>query len=122
MCSFDGETLFDSGPCRFHVGGRELRHTLATPIDADGEALRADGRSGRRIKQTGTLAADTLAELAALGRAIENKLDGRSAALVDNTGESYENTVMLRFNPAASRRVGPRWCVDYAIEYLQVLP
>lgn len=122
MSSFDGENLFASGPTRFHVGGRELRHTLETPADGDGAALRSDGRSARFIRQTGTLAADSLAELMTLGGAIEGKLDGLPATLVDHDGASYDDTVMIRFEPTAARRVGPRWCVDYTIEYVQVTP
>jgi len=122
MSSFDGENLFASGPCRFHVGGRELRYTTHAPADSDGVALRAAGRSGRSIRQVGTLAADSLAALVALGGAIEEKLDGRAATLVDHTGQRYDHSVMVRFHPAPARRVGPRWCIDYTIEYLQVLP
>ncbi|MCC6681764.1 MAG: hypothetical protein IT445_12755 [Phycisphaeraceae bacterium] len=120
--SFDGEKLFDSGPCRLHVGGRQLRHTLATPIGGDGDALRSDGRTGRVITQTGRLAADSLAALKARGDVIEDKLDGLPVTLIDQEGNAHQNVVMVRFEPSAARRIGPRWVVDYRIEYVQVTP
>ncbi len=120
--SFNGENLFDSGPCRLHTGGRQLRHTLQSPISGDGEALRSDGRTGRGITQTGRLAADSLVGLKLLGDAIEDKLDGLPATLIDQEGNELQNVVMVRFEPGAARRIGPRWMVDYRVEYVQVTP
>lgn len=120
MSSFAGEPLFDSGPHRFHIGGRALRHTLHEPARGDGEQLAPHGRRGRRITQRGTLIADSPAALATLADAIEAKLDGTPATLIDDLARAWPSVVMLGFEPGPVRRLGTRHRLDYRIDYVQL--
>ena len=120
MSSFDQQNLFASGPHRIHVGGLSLRHVLQLTPDQRGVRLSSGGRSGRAITQVGDLIADDLTQLTALTDAIEAKLDGQAAELVDDLGRRWPATVMLSFEPGPVRRLGPRWAVSYRINYLQV--
>ena len=122
MSTFDGQDLFSSGPHRFHVGWLALRHVLQLTPEQRGVRLSSQGQSGRAIAQTGDLLADDSGQLTALTQAVEDKLDGRAAELIDDLGRCWKQVVMLSFEPAAVRRVGPRWAVRYRITYLQVEP
>lgn len=122
MTTFDGQPLFASGPTRFHVAGLTLRHAEQPAPYADGTNLVAHGREARPITQTGTLLADDVNTMATMMDAIEDRLDGVSRTLVDDTGRSWDDTVMLRFVPGPILAVGPRCRVDYTIDYLQVKP
>lgn len=122
MTSFDGQPLFDSGPTRFHVAGLTLRHAEQPAPHADGTHVVSHGRSARPITQTGSLLADHPQTMTELLDAIEDRLDGVARTLVDDTGRSWDHTVMLRFEPGPIVALGPRCRVDYTIDYLQVQP
>jgi len=122
MTSFDGDTLFDSGPHRFIIGGLTLRHTLQEAPGGFGAHLSSQGVEARPILQTGTLLANDADAIKAQIDAIEAKLDGQSHALVDDRGRTHANVVMLAFKPGPIEPAGVRLKLDYRIEYLQVIP
>ncbi|MFW6059379.1 MAG: hypothetical protein ACODAQ_04315 [Phycisphaeraceae bacterium] len=117
--TFDNEFLFTSGPARIHVGGRSLRHATEHALGARGVQLFSQGVEGRPITQTGVLIADASEQLQQQVDAIEAKLDGVPRLLVDHLDRTWPNVVMVKFEPAAFTRLGPRWKTDYRIEYLQ---
>lgn len=121
MTSLDGEYLFDSGPHRIAVGGESLRHTV---YETPGGGVRVGGHgvTGRPIRQSGTLRADTHGELHWLLDRIRCKLDGQTSELVDHHGTRWSNLVMLKVDVDEPRPLGLRWAVDYRIDYLQVSP
>jgi hypothetical protein len=121
MVSFDGQTLFASGPSRFQMAGRALRHAVGQTPGSLGSRVVGQGLEGRRIRQTGTLIADSTEQLQQQMDAIELKLDGLGHVLVDDAERSWPNTVMLKFETKALNRVATRWKVAYSIEYLQVM-
>ena len=122
MSSFGGESLFDSGPHRFLVGGLSLRHTLHDAIGGAGVGLSPQGHRAREITQTGELLGDSRDALHDLMVGIEGKLDGQARQLVDELGRTWRDTVMLRFDSGPMARLGPRFRVAYKIEYLQLTP
>ena len=122
MSSFKAIDLFGSGPHGFLVHGRSLRHATHEPVGADGVHLAAQGRSGRRIEQTGTLVADDIAPLQSQVDAIESAMDGVAGQLVDDRGRIHADVLMIRFQPGAIRRIGTRVGLDYRIEYIQAQP
>jgi hypothetical protein len=122
MSSYHGADLFRSGPHRFSFDGVALRHALHESPGIPGVRVSPQGVGARIIHQSGTLTADTLEQLDTLKRAIESHLDGIGHDLLDDHGRLHNDVVMLRFTPAADRRLGPRWACEYRIEYLQVNP
>lgn len=122
MPSFNQQPLFDSGPCRFHVGGLQLRHDEQSVPHLDGAHLVSQGRSTRPITQTGTLIADDTQTMTTQTQAIESQLDGLAHDLVDNTGQVWNRVVMLRFDPEPLTSLGTRCRLDYSIDYVQVKP
>ncbi len=122
MSSFDAQDLFSSGPHRFHIGGLSLRHVLHETPRSRGVQLSSQGVHGRAITQTGDLLADDPTQMRNLTDAIESKLDGHSHELIDVTGRSWPNTVMISFDPQPLARVGTRWRTPYRINYLQATP
>lgn len=121
MIRFDGEALFDTGPSRLTIGGVGLRHASQPALDGAGEQVAGQGRAARTITQHGTLRADSYQALLAQRAAIEAKLDGLAHTLTDAQGQSWPNVLMLRFEPSDITRLGPRWKLDYRIEYLQLI-
>ncbi len=122
MSSFKGKNLFGSGPHRFTVHGRSLRHAARPSPGGDGVQVTAQGRDARRVDQTGTLRADDVARMQAQLDAIEAELDGVAGELVDDRGRVYADVLMLQFAPGAIRGVGRRLALDYTIAYLQGQP
>lgn len=120
MVTFDGERLFESGPVSTTIGGRSLRHDEQAALDGLGVVIAGQGISGRAIEQDGTLMADTAEAMTGLTDAIEAKLDGLCHTLVDETGRTWTDTVLVAFEPGAMQRVGPRWKVEYRVRYVQV--
>jgi len=121
MIRFDGEKLFDTGPSRLTIGGTRLRHASQPAVDGEGEAVAGQGRSSRPITQRGTLRADSCDALIAQRDAIEARLDGLAHELIDGHGRSWSSVMMLSFEPGEIERLGPRWKLDYRIEYAQLL-
>lgn len=122
MPNFNQQSLFDSGPARFHVGGLQLRRDDQSVPHLDGTTLVSQGRSARSITQTGTLLADDVDCMTLQLQSIEDQLDGLTHPLIDDTGRVWEHVVMLSFEPGPTTQAGARWRVDYAIDYLQVKP
>lgn len=122
MSSYRGKDLFGSGPHRFTIGGIAARTAVHTMPGVDGVRRTPGGRSPRSIEQRGTLIADDLASLDALRAAIEAELNGRTGELIDEFNRSHADVVMLTFESKQVRRVGPRYALDYTIEYEQVQP
>ncbi len=120
MSSFNNQNLFSSGPHAFHVHGLSQRHASDESPGSDGVGLTALGRTGRTIEQSGTLTADTVADLQKQLDAIEAAMDGRAATLVDHLDRPWENVVMIEFHPGPVRRVGLKLVVEYTIRYVQV--
>lgn len=120
--TFDGAELFSTGPAWVHVGGSSLRHARQRALRGHGERLVSEGITGRSIAQHGTLVADTPAELQAQVDAIESMVDGVPRSLTDELGRTWSNVTMVAFKPAQPVRLGPRWKVDYEIEYVQGVP
>ena len=122
MSSFDSDNLFDSGPCRFSIGGRSLQHDRHASPHGQGEHIIGQGRSARAIEQHGQLLSDTAEQMTALCESIEAKLDGLGHDLVDDRSRTWTNTVMLAFEPQPLIRIGKRYRRAYRIKYLQTLP
>jgi hypothetical protein len=122
MLSFDGERLFESGPSRLTIGGVALRQATAPALASDGVRIAGQGLESRPITQHGTLTADTRYALRKQCQTIEAKVDGQAHSLVDRFGQSWQQVMMLRFEPGPMKRLGPRWRLDYRIAYEQLLP
>lgn len=121
MVTFDGESLFGSGPVRFKFGPVQSRHAIQHPPGSRGTRLDCQGTEAREIKQSGVLIADSATDLQSLVQAIEGKVDGQTHLLVDNLGRTWSDIAMLRVDAEPFERVGARWKSEYRIEYLRVL-
>ncbi|MBI1370306.1 MAG: hypothetical protein GC162_16855 [Planctomycetes bacterium] len=122
MSSYKSQSLFDSGPHRFHVHGLAQRHVDHELPGADGVRVTVMGRTGRSIDQTGTLLADGIAPMQVQLRAIEAAMNDEPGDLVDDTDRTWANVLMLSCEPGPIRRVGVRLAIDYTIHYMQVQP
>jgi hypothetical protein len=120
MTRYKNQPLFVSGPSQLHAHGIEQRHVARDTPGEDGAALITLGQTARRIDQTGTLLADTIADLEAQRSAIEAAMDGEPGELIDDLDRRFVDMVLLRFMPGPIRRIGPRLAVDYTASYSQV--
>lgn len=120
MITYDASNLFASGPSLLHVGGIVATAAVLDTLHSRGVRMTHHGTAGRAITQSGQLIADLPLELQLLAQAIEAKVDGRVATLVDEHGRTFNDVVMLKFEPSAMEPLGTRWRVYYRIEYLQV--
>jgi len=122
MIRFDGQLLFDSGPSRLAIGGVAIRQVTQPTLESRGVHMASQGLEGRSIVQRGTLTADSIKALREQREAIEMRCDGLPHELVDRFHNAWPNVIMLRFAPEAPERLGPRWKLDYRIDYEQLLP
>jgi len=122
MTTFNDQPLFASGPSRITPGPLTLRGSEQDAPLGNGAALLSQGTHTRPITQRGQLRADDPVALYELMDAVEDMIDGRAYTLVDHEDRAWTGCVMVRFEPGAVLRRGPRVSVDYEIAYTQVQP
>lgn len=120
MITYDSTNLFDSGPASVHLGGIASNQVVHDTLHSRGVCIVHHGTTGRSIKQSGQLMADTPLELQLIIQSIENMIDGRAARLTDEHDCSFDEVLMIAFDPQPMEPLGPRWRCRYRIEYLQV--
>lgn len=122
MPSFKAQSLFATGPARFHIHGLALRPTFVDTAGMDGTKITSLGRTARKIDQFGSLTADDVAGLQQQLDAIEGAMDGKGWDLIDDLGRTWPRMVMMEFRPSTVRRTGTRYTVYYALYYTQTQP
>lgn len=118
--SIGGQVLFNSGPHRFTVGrmGRLTRGPFSTPLD---DPFTTDeGVRELLIIQSGRLVAASESLLWSQVDAIKAQAElPRNGALVDNSGRSWANMTLVRFEPDDRVDRGREFSLGYTALYLR---
>lgn len=122
VITFDGLSLFESGPSETEPGALESRDAVGSSPGVAGAHVVGQGVQPRRIVQRGRLIADDEAVLRGLVDAVAAQVGRGSATLIDEHGQAWPGCVMQRFDPAPAERLGPRLSASYTITYLQASP
>lgn len=122
MATFDGASLFGSGPTRIVPVSTEAEVRTTRFPGLDGEHHLNMGRAGGRIVQEGTLIAASAAALKTLINSLRTKV-GTRGTLVDDFGFSYYNCTLISVTFRGGRQVDPQGnhYLDYTVEYRQAL-
>ena len=78
------------------------------------------GGRERKLKQRGTLRADSVAALLSLTDEISSYIDSQTYELIDQNGYSYANVRMDNFTLQGPIETGNQACCDYEINYTQL--
>jgi len=79
------------------------------------------GERARKIRQRGTLRAQSRAQMNTRINAISAYMDGKTHTLVSNEGETFDNLRMDSFKVNRKRAGGGGMVVDYEIVYTQLV-
>ena len=121
MPQYNNINLFQAGKAKITTGPIRLRYAAQPVLNMRGLRITAQGLHARSICQTGSLVGDNVEQLQQITRTIEEQLDGLAHTLTDDDGRSWPDTVMISFQPGSLIQLGPRWKLNYKIEYLQVM-
>jgi len=117
---FDGQRLFGSGP--HSVTAQSWRRQVIERGFAGLNGLISIdlGRRGREIKQTGRLAATSMAALKKMMDGISVYIDGQCYSLVDQDGTEYTNVRMDSFDMSDPVVTANQVSCGYEIVYKQL--
>ena len=119
--TFDGLTLFNSGPHRFTIArfGRLVRGPFETPL---GDPVSTDESRPIELKiiQTGRLIATTNTALWDLIEAVRTHAEAkRTGTLVDHHNKQWTGMSLITFDPARRIDRGRRFSITYRATYLR---
>jgi hypothetical protein len=120
MSSYDGDSLFDSGPHALRFGPWQRSMQRRGFAGVNGELLLDLGLRSRKLTQTGRLQGESPLALHAQLEAISAHSDGATHTLVDNYGQQHPDVILERFETTTPVQRGRGFYCDYLIEYLQL--
>lgn len=121
MTTYDGLSLFSSGPSELRTGRLQRRTDRRSLAGQNGQLAIDLGRDSRTIEQTGRLQADTLADLQSQIDAIEARVDGQVRLLVAPSGASHACLIEEFELTGPPTRGRGFWC-EYRIVYRELTP
>jgi hypothetical protein len=119
--ALDGQRLFDEQQLEIEVGSLGRDSVERTMLGLDGVLSIDLGRRGRKIKQSGSLQAKSLAQMNDKIGAISAYMDGETHKLATSSGEEFDNLRMDMFRVSKGRPSGAGLCCDYEIVYRQLM-
>ncbi|MGD8787570.1 MAG: hypothetical protein PVJ60_09120 [Phycisphaerales bacterium] len=119
--TLDGQILFDEQ--RLEIKPESFRRdTIERAAPGLNGVLSIDmGGRGRKIRQTGTLRAQSRTQMSNKVSAISACMDGNTHTLISGDGEAFKNLRMDSFKVSAQRTSGSATVVDYEIVYAQLV-
>jgi len=119
--TFNGESLFSSGPHIVNPGGIVEAAKRTSFPGLDGEARLTLGRRARPLAGQGTLKAETQDALQTLVEAIEAFRDGVAYTLVDTRGTSHEDCTLEQFDTGRYHQISAsEFCCDWRALWLKL--
>ena len=118
--TLDGQNLFDQQELEIQPGSIN-RASIERAVSGLNGLLSIDlGKRSRRIKQQGTLRAQSRSQMQDRINAISAYLDGNTHTLMIGSDEMFENVRMDVFRVSKKRPAGGGVAVDYEIVYTQL--
>lgn len=118
--SLDGQALFDERQLEVESGSL-VRDSIERAVAGLDGVLSIDlGGRSRRIKQTGSLRAGSMAELNGRIAAISAFMDGDTHVLTISGGREFGDLRMDSFSTSRERTSSSGVSIDYEIIYMQL--
>jgi len=119
--TLDGQNLFDEQQLEIEQDSLNRDSTEKAVAGLDGVISVDMGGRARKIRQRGTLRAQSRTQMNTRINAISAYMDGKTHTLVSNEGETFENLRMDSFKVSRERAGGNGIAVDYEIVYTQLV-
>lgn len=119
--TLDGQNLFDEQQLEIEQDSPNRDSIEKAVAGLDGVLSVDMGRRARKIRQRGTLRAQSQTQMNTKINVISAYMDGKTHTLVSNEGETFENLRMDSFKVNRKRAGGSGMSVDYEIVYTQLV-
>jgi len=119
--TLDGQNLFDEQQLEIEQDSLNRDSIEKAVAGLDGVLSIDMGERARKIRQRGTLRAQSRAQMNTRINAISAYMDGKTHTLVSNEGETFDNLRMDSFKVNRKRAGGGGMVVDYEIVYTQLV-
>ncbi len=119
--TLDGQNLFDEQQLEIEQDSLNRDSIERAVAGLDGVLSIDMGGRGRKIRQRGTLRAQSRTQMNVKINAISAYLDGKIHTLATGDGEKFENLRMDSFKVSRERAGGNGIAVDYEIVYTQLV-
>jgi len=119
--TLDGQNLFDEQQLEIEQDSLNRDSIEKAVAGLDGVLSIDMGERARKIRQRGTLRAQSRAQMNTRINAISAYMDGNTHTLVSNEGETFDNLRMDSFKVNRKLAGGGGMVVDYEIVYTQLV-
>jgi len=119
--TLDGQNLFDEQQLEIEQDSLNRDSIEKAVAGLDGVLSIDIGGRARKIRQRGTLRAQSRAQMNTRINAISAYMDGNTHTLVSNEGETFDNLRMDSFKVNRKLAGGGGMVVDYEIVYTQLV-
>ncbi len=119
--TLDGQNLFDEQQLEIEQDSLNRGSIEIAVAGLDGVLSIDMGGRARKMRQRGTLRAQSRTQINAMINAISAYMDGKTHTLVNNEGETFDNLRMDSFNVNRKQAGGVCMVVDYEIVYTQLV-
>ena len=118
--TLDGQNLFDEQRLEIELGSARRDSIEKMIAGLDGMLSIDMGGRGRKIKQKGTLRAQSQLQMNERISVISACMNGETHTLVTSSGEEFDNLRMDAFKVTETRVSGGGVAIDYEIVYTQL--
>jgi len=119
--TLDGHNLFDEQRLEIELGSFNRDSVERAVAGLDG-VLNVDvGGRGRKIKQKGSLRANSRTQINNKINAVSSYMDGNTHTLITSEGDNFDNLRIDSFKVSKERASSSGIVVDYEIVYTQLV-
>ena len=119
--TLDGHNLFDEQRLEIELGSFNRDSVERAVAGLDGVLSVDVGGRGRKIKQKGSLRANSRTQMNNKINAVSSYMDGSTHILLTSDGDNYDNLRIDSFKVSKERASSSGIVVDYEIVYTQLV-
>ena len=119
--TLDGHNLFDEQRLEIELGSFNRDSVERAVAGLDGVLSVDVGGRGRKIKQKGSLRANSRAQMNNKINAVSSYMDGNTHTLITSEGDNFDNLRIDSFKVSKERASSSGIVVDYEIVYTQLV-
>ena len=119
--TLDGHNLFDEQRLEIELGSFNRGSVERAVAGLDGVLSVDVGGRGRKIKQKGSLRANSRTQMNNKINAVSSYMDGSTHILLTSDGDNYDNLRIDSFKVSKERASSSGIVVDYEIVYTQLV-
>ena len=119
--TLDGHNLFDEQRLEIELGSFNRGSVERAVAGLDGVLSVDVGGRGRKIKQKGSLRANSRTQMNNKINAVSSYMDGNTHTLITSEGDNFDNLRIDSFKVSKERASSSGIVVDYEIVYTQLV-